>query len=607
VRTRRLHAAVVAALAVALYANTLGHGYALDDTFVIERNAFTQAGLSGLPRILTSDYLRGYLGGRADPVAGGRYRPLSLATFALETALFGPGHPFVGHLINVLLYALCCALFYQVATELLGERTAGSAWLSVPFVAALLFTVHPLHTEVVANIKSRDEILALLFGLATLSACLRAASQERPGPAVGAAIFLFLALFSKETAIPFLVLAPLSLWWFRTRPARAGLVRVVAALAIAAGAYVSLRAFALVGDARGASARLDLLNNPFLGASTADAYATVMYTLGRYLLLLVWPHPLTHDYAPFHIAIVSWSHAGPWIALVAHVGLVGLALTGLRACSVPSYAAAFYLATLAIPSNLFFPVGTFMAERFLFMPSAGAALGVAWALLAGLARVIPAPPRRAAVAGAVVLIAASALGALTVLRNPAWEDNYTLFTTDVAVSSDSALANTNAADVLLTRASESSDAAERARLERDAVAHLETALRIHPRYERALEMLAAAQSRRGDSESSLSALERLFALNPRRGSVAFNAGTLILQHHPERRADAVRYLEHAVEVQPNDADAHANLGVAYYQSGDTTRAIASLERAVALAPDRSDHRANLEALRAEVARPGAEP
>jgi Tfp pilus assembly protein PilF len=187
-----------------------------------------------------------------------------------------------------------------------------------------------------------------------------------------------------------------------------------------------------------------------------------------------------------------------------------------------------------------------------------------------------------------------------VLRNPAWKDSDTLFTSDVEVSAGSALANANAADVLLIRASATSDGDERVRLQARAVAHLESALRVYPRYERALEMMSVAQGRRGDSDASLAAVERLFAINPRRGKVAFNAGTLILEHHPERSADAVRYLERAVEIFPGDADAHANLGVAYYQTGELARAIASIERAVALAPTNASHRANLEQLRAEV-------
>jgi tetratricopeptide (TPR) repeat protein len=242
-----------------------------------------------------------------------------------------------------------------------------------------------------------------------------------------------------------------------------------------------------------------------------------------------------------------------------------------------------------------------MAERFLFTPSAGAALGIAWVASAALARWIPEPARRAATARAGWIALACAFAVLTVMRNPAWRDNDALFGTDIAVSGDSALANANLADVLLVRASGTADAAQRAQSESEAVEHLEAALRIHPRYERALEMLAAAQSRRGDYDAALAAAERLFELNPRRGRIAFTAGTLVLEHQRERIADAVRYLERAVEIRPDDADAHANLGVAYYESGDPARAIASFERAVALAPDRADHRANLDALRAEAA------
>ena len=591
----RLRAAFLAVLALALYANTLGHGYALDDRLVITHNEFTRAGLSGLRGILTEDYLKGYLGEKANPLAGGRYRPLSLVTFALETAAFGLDHPFVGHLVNVLLYAVCCVLFFIVTTHLLARRAPRGGWLSIPFLAALLFTVHPLHTEVVANLKSRDEVLALSFALASLCLSVRAVDHGRRAAAIGAATCFFLALFSKESAITFLAVVPLSLWFFRS-PARANLVRVLPGIAVAAAAYLVLRAIFVAGaPARGG----ELLNDPFLGASRADTWATLCYVLGRYAQLVVWPHPLTHDYAPYHIAIHSWRDAGAWLGFGVQLGLAGLALSGVRTRSIPAYGAAFYLATLSTGANLVVSTGTFLAERFLFAPSAGAALGFAWALRAGVDRWVPVRQRRR-VAAALAISAAAALGALTVLRNPAWKDSYTLFTTDVAVSRESALANANVADALLIRASESAESGERARLEAEAIAHLETALRVHPRYERALEMLSVAQGRHGDADASLAALERLFAVNPRRGKVAFNAGTTILEHHPERSADAVRYLERAVQIDPDDADAHANLGVAYYQTGDVARAIASFERAVALAPDRADHRANLEQLRAEV-------
>jgi protein O-mannosyl-transferase len=606
-RTHRLRAAILAALAVGLYANTLGHGYALDDRVVIERNEFVQAGWAGIPELLEGDYLRGYLGDQAfdpsvlaqNPLVGGRYRVLSLVMFAVEHAVFGPG-PFAHHLVQVLLYALCCAVLYRVLCELLAdgpdERSPnpGAGFLSVPFVAALLFTAHPVHTEAVANLKSRDEILALLFALVTLWLSLRAAATGSRAAVIGAAGAFFLALISKESAITFLAVVPLSLWFFQPQ-VRAGYARAMPGLAIVAAAFLALRQTTVTGVGGGA----DLLNDPFLGASRADAFATAFYSLWRYLALLVWPHPLTHDYGPYHIAIHSWRDAGPWLGLFSYLGLAGLAASGSFTRSVPAFAAAFYLATLSIVSNLVVHIATFLGERFLFAPSVGAALGFAWGMLALVERAIASPRARAVVRAAAVLAIAGPLAAATMLRNPAWRDNFTLFTTDIAVSSESALANANLADVQLIRASETADPGERARLETEAVAHLTTALRIHPRYERALEMLSVAQGRRGDMNASLAAVEQLFAVNPRRGKVAFNAGTMILEHHPERSADAVRYLERAVEIQPEDADALANLGVAYYQTGDLARAIASFERAVALAPDRADHRANLEQLRAE--------
>jgi tetratricopeptide (TPR) repeat protein len=589
---------MIAALAVVLYANTLGHGYALDDGIVIVDNKYTQAGLAGLPQILTQDYLQGFLGAESNPMPGGRYRPLSLITFAFETAVFGRGHPSVSHGINVLLYALCCALFYRVASDLLAQRrpAAGGDWLSLPLAAALLFTVHPLHTEVVANIKSRDEILALGFGLASISLALRAADRGTRAPAVGAALCFFLALVSKESSIPFLAVVPLSIWFFRA-DSRAAIARVLPGLAIAACVYLAIRAIVLAGPLVHDE---ELLNDPFLGSTTADTYATIFYTLGRYALLVVWPHPLTHDYAPFHIAIQSWRDAGPWLGLAVYLGLAGLALSGLRTRSVPAYAAAWYLATLSVASNLLITTGTFMAERFLFTPLSGALLGLAWAPRAAVERWVP-PLRRTAPWRALVLGAAAALAALTVLRNPAWKDSWTLYSTDIATSPQSALLNANLAGMILSRANETADPAERARLEQDAMAHVDTALRIHPRYRNALDILATAHKRRGEWDGAIAALERLIAIDPRRYNAAFNLGTILLEHRPDRLADAVRYLEQAVELRPRDADAHANLGVAYYQSGDAVRAIDSFERAVALAPDRADHRANLDALRAEAA------
>ena len=142
---------LIGSLAFALYANTLNHDYVLDDKAIITQNTFTQKGFSGIFDHLTHSYWYGINNKDA-----GNYRPMSGISFSIENALFG-NNPTMGHLLNILFYALLCMVLYHWlrTLQLMDQR-----WL---MLSIILFAAHPIHTEVVANIKSRDEIYALLF------------------------------------------------------------------------------------------------------------------------------------------------------------------------------------------------------------------------------------------------------------------------------------------------------------------------------------------------------------------------------------------------------------------------------------------------------------
>ncbi|MEM6964028.1 MAG: hypothetical protein AAF573_04615 [Bacteroidota bacterium] len=117
----------------------------------MQKNDFVQAGIAGLGDIFTHSW---YYGLTDTPDR--YYRPMMLAGFAVETSLFGNDAK-VYHIMNVLYYALSCAFLFFVIKLLFKNKN----WL-IALGATLLFTAHPLHTEVVANIKSRDEIFAFL-------------------------------------------------------------------------------------------------------------------------------------------------------------------------------------------------------------------------------------------------------------------------------------------------------------------------------------------------------------------------------------------------------------------------------------------------------------
>src|SRR5439155_4379084 len=105
-------------LAIPLYANTILNGYAVDDTLFITDNAYTNRGIRGIPDIFSHDSFQGFFHEKKNLVSGGRYRPLSIATFALEHQIAGPD-PALGHAVNLVLYGLTGALLYLLLIRLL--------------------------------------------------------------------------------------------------------------------------------------------------------------------------------------------------------------------------------------------------------------------------------------------------------------------------------------------------------------------------------------------------------------------------------------------------------------------------------------------------------
>ena len=143
------------------YTNSCFNDYCLDDVMVITENSNTLKGFAGIKEHFTKDYLYGYMH-KESQNALSPWRPLSLITFSVEVGLWGINHPAISHLINVLLYILCTILLFTLLADFLLKEK----WIA--FFAALLFAIHPIHTEVVANIKSRDELLCLLALLSSL-------------------------------------------------------------------------------------------------------------------------------------------------------------------------------------------------------------------------------------------------------------------------------------------------------------------------------------------------------------------------------------------------------------------------------------------------------
>lgn len=613
-------------LGVLLYANTLGHRYAVDDAIVIYDNEFTTKGLAGIPGLLKYDTFRGFfkVEGKEGLVSGGRYRPFTPVMFAAEVQLFSKkkmgenGQPvkdkdgdqlfdpegkgewnavkFVGHLVNVLLYGLMGVVLFWLLLQMLSPAAQNSDWKKFgPFVAlaaTLLFVVHPVHTEVVANVKGRDEIMALLGSIGALYCTLRAFHEKKMWLHGLAALLFAVALFSKENAITFVAVVPLAYWFFTRTNLPKALLGTLPYVLVAV-IFVAIRA-SKVGLGVGDELPRELMNNPFLkwtgdryvDFSTGEWLATVMHSLGLYLKLLVVPHPLSHDYYPRALGVMTFGDWQVILSVLAHVAMGVYALIRLPKKDPVSFGILFYLGTLFLVSNIPFPIGTHLSERFLYMPSVGFALVAAVllhrvAVASGLKKVILG-------AGVAVLVIFSVL---TFVRNFAWKDNFTLFLTDVEHQPNSAKLQNAAGGELVTQAIKPENETKRTIWLNEAIGHLNEAAKIHPTYKNPYLILGNAYNYLEQWDASIQSYENALKLDPNYTDAKNNLQITYRnagRFFGEKKGDlnqSLKYLAKAYELKPDDYETVRLLGVAYGIGGQGAKALEFFAKGAELEPN----------------------
>ncbi len=400
--SRRLPLLALVGLALAVYANTLGHGFAYDDYWLLVDNPSVRS-LNNAGHFFTTGY--------QDRI----YRPLTLLSFALDYALVGL-EPLLYHAENLALNAVVTILVCLLLRPVAGQ----TAWL-----AAALFAVHPVHTEVVANVTSRSELLATLLGLLALWQIHR--------PAL-AACSLLLALLAKESAVAVPALALLLWWRLPEQPPLRRKAVMLGALAAAVAAYLLLHYRARGGILLPKYVLFEV-DNPLFLADWPTRVRTGLMIVGQNLALCFVPYHLSADYSfPQIPPVTAWTEPRflLWTALPAAAVAAALAVWRTH----PNFlrGLAWFLLALAPVSNLVAPIGTIRAERMLYLPSVGTCLVAAEAL--GL---LMAVRRRWAIALAALLLAT--LGMAAARRNLVWRNQETLVTATVADAPRSARAH----------------------------------------------------------------------------------------------------------------------------------------------------------------------
>ena len=420
----------LAVVSFLLYANTLNHGFVLDDIAVIEQNSFVKKGLAGIPELFSTLYWQGYWNSNA-----GLYRPMSLVFFAVEWQLI-PNNPFIHHFFNVFYYVLSIALLFKVLNYYLKEY---SIWITL-FIA-LLFAVHPIHTEVVANIKSRDEILCFLFFIISIYFLL--IKEQKIFQILGIVSFLC-CLLSKEAGILFLPVF-LFLIWIKFKKNRSNLFfKIIPVLSISAFWLILHRYIILSSPYK--RIQYTYLDNSLIGCEgLATKIATGFTIFARYIVKSIYPYNMSYDYSFNQIPCVSVSSFSFIASLLLVGSLFFLSYFFRKKNKLISFGILFFLITIVLVINIFVLIGTTMGDRLLYTPVLGIIIAFVF-LLFHLSKNTELKtfnhPSIYFLSVIVILFSFK-----TFERNKVWKSNATLFTEDIKNAPNSARVNFNYATV----------------------------------------------------------------------------------------------------------------------------------------------------------------
>jgi tetratricopeptide (TPR) repeat protein len=407
----------------------------LDDHGIIKNNKITKAPVSWEnTKTIFSTPLRK---GDFSDLENSLYRPAIKLLFNIEWNLFD-GDPHKFHIVNVLLYALTGVFIFFIFYDYLKKR-----WV-IPFLLALLFLAHPIHTEVVANIKSGDEILSLLGILMALRGIQLYFSKNQVLYLALGVLGYLLGSFSKESTVVAVAIIPLFIYLMTDATLKRNIL-VSSIMTACTLFFLVCRHFSLSGyppenPVNALDNYLVMCSDPMYAGSSK--FASAVNTLGLYLKTFVYPHPLSCDYSYSSLVPVGFSDPGFILSFVLLLALLAIAIKKLMPpgskgtqMHMISFGILIFFISMSITSNVFFLIGTSFGERLFYIPSLGLLISVIFALAHFLLKeednsVVSNIKRAPALFGIVAVIVAS-FSFKTMDRNKDWKSDFGLFSRDV--------------------------------------------------------------------------------------------------------------------------------------------------------------------------------
>lgn len=577
---------VIFLIAFIQFSNTLGHDFAWDDKIVIQENDHVQEGIAGIP-----DLFKKYNSGLRKDQYG--YRPVTLTSFAIDYSLSN-GEPGLFHFMNVVYFGLLCLVLFAVMKRIFYRYS-----VLLPFLITVIFSVHPIHTEVVANIKSRDEILALLFCLLSLLQLLKFVETKKWKHIVLTIVFFAIAFLSKENAVVFLPIYLLTLVHISIsnwkRIVKVGGILIPIGLLIV---YV-ISSYALnselgknTTEGFGAYQENFILGNAFFYVDQfINKIGNAAYLILLYLKDFIAPFNLAyyHGYGDLEpVGIASWQAA---LGIILSLSTIGLAIFRFKKNPILSYGILFFFFSISIYLHIIRSLSDTRADRFLFFASIGLVIVLVGIISLILKTNFSFPtaektklsdllktlnnPQKFTFAGIIVFFAV-----ITFSRNSVWENDFTLVENDMDRLESSARPHYFYATNLLQDIQQNGVDSEK---EKSMIHHYERSIEISDSIYYGRIELSTYLLNQGNTKKGIDVLEETVRLFPKTSDPRHFLGQAYVQTAEYDKA--ITHLEKSIEYAPKSQDSYFLLAVSYGKTGQFSKGIELAQKGIQLFPN----------------------
>lgn len=565
---------LIAFFGAILYVQTISYDYSGDDGIYAKFNRVTSKGMEEWPELFKYGSMNFI---EIDPVNTSIYRPFTLLTFAVERQVFGEFNCRNGHVLNVILYFLLLLIVGRILLILFEQKEL--PWF-LPVIILALYAAHPVHSEVVASVKSRDSLLAAIFAFSAITIWMKNEGKMDLLKNLVVGFLFFISLISKEESLPLIALVGLVAYFFQKKTL---LESVKATIPFVTPAALYLVARGIVLDDASGSYN-SIINSILYGLDSGERFATNLFIYLQYIKLLFFPHPLSWDYSFSQISVQTFSNPVVWLSLLVIGGLIYTAFKGLKTRSIFSFGIIFYFASFSIFANLTssLTIGSNVGERFLFIPSLAFCFLMAYGLYVLLqSRKIQKLPIVMVAVFAPVLLA---FAWKTIDRSQVWESNMTLSKSGVETAPKSWRTHAMLGEELRLKGNEinkvSPDSAKtyfnEAVLEFDRMNQILGNKASVTQYNNAL---AEVLLNLGDSARAIPILEESIKKNPKAQFGWFKLAMIYFLTGDFDKAEEY-YLKSLQTSKPEYYPTYKNLGLTYLRKGESLQAIQMFEKAL---------------------------